>query len=107
MPILAAIGGMVAPALVYVAINLTAGGGALRGWAIPTATDIAFAVAILAVISTQLPTALRTFLLTLAVVDDLFAVTIIAVFYTSELHIGYFLAALVPSASSPSPYNDA
>lgn len=96
LPILAAIGGMLAPALVYVAINLTTGAGALRGWAIPTATDIAFAVAILAVISTHLPTALRTFLLTLAVVDDLFAVTIIAVFYTSELHLGYFLAALVP-----------
>jgi len=96
MPILAAIGGMIAPALIYVAINLTTGGGALRGWAIPTATDIAFALAILAVISTHLPTALRTFLLTLAVVDDLFAVTIIAVFYTTELHIGYFLAALVP-----------
>ncbi len=96
VPILAAIGGMIAPALVYVAINLTTGDGALRGWAIPTATDIAFAVAILAVISTHLPTALRTFLLTLAVVDDLFAVTIIAVFYTSELHIGFFVAALVP-----------
>ena len=96
LPILAAIGGMIAPALVYVAINLTTGDGALRGWAIPTATDIAFAVAILAVISTHLPTALRTFLLTLAVVDDLFAVTIIAVFYTSELHIGFFVAALVP-----------
>jgi len=96
MPILAAVGGMVAPALIYVAINLNTGDGALRGWAIPTATDIAFALAVLAVISTHLPTALRTFLLTLAVVDDLFAVTIIAVFYTSELHIGYFLAALIP-----------
>ena len=96
LPILAAVGGMVAPALLYVTINLNTGDGALRGWAIPTATDIAFAVAVLAVISTHLPTALRTFLLTLAVVDDLFAVTIIAVFYTSELHIGYFLAALIP-----------
>jgi NhaA family Na+:H+ antiporter len=96
LPIFAAVGGMIAPALFYIAINLTSGGGALRGWAIPTATDIAFAVAILAVISTHLPTALRTFLLTLAVVDDLFAVTIIAVFYTSELHIGYLLAALIP-----------
>jgi len=96
LPILAAVGGMVVPALVYVAWNLDAGGGALQGWAIPTATDIAFALAILAVISSHLPTALRTFLLTLAVVDDLLAVTIIAIFYTSDLQILYLLAALVP-----------
>lgn len=96
VPIFAAIAGVAVPALVYVAINLTAGDGALRGWAIPTATDIAFAVAILAMISTHLPIALRTFLLTLAVVDDLFAVAIIAIFYTGELHSGYLLAALVP-----------
>jgi NhaA family Na+:H+ antiporter len=97
LPILAAAGGMVVPALVYVAVNL-AGDGALSGWAIPTATDIAFALAILAVISTHLPTALRTFLLTLAVVDDLFAVTIIALFYTHELHLLPLAAALVPLA---------
>jgi NhaA family Na+:H+ antiporter len=95
LPILAALGGMVTPALVYVAVNL-AGGGALRGWAVPTATDIAFALAVLAVISTHLPAALRTFLLTLAVVDDLFAVTVIAVFYTSHLDVAALLAALVP-----------
>lgn len=85
LPILAAIGGMVAPALVYVAIAASAGGEAVRGWAIPTATDIAFALAVLAVIGTHLPAALRTFLLTLAVVDDLLAVTVIAVFYTDEV----------------------
>ncbi len=95
LPILAAVGGMVVPALVYVAFNLGSD-GALSGWAIPTATDIAFALAILAVISTHLPTALRTFLLTLAVVDDLFAVTIIAVFYTHELHLLPLAAAVVP-----------
>jgi len=98
LPILAAAGGMVAPALVFVAVNATAGDGALRGWAIPTATDIAFALAVLAVISTHLPTALRTFLLTLAVVDDLFAVTIIAVFYTSDLQFLPLIGALVPIA---------
>jgi NhaA family Na+:H+ antiporter len=99
LPILAAIGGMLAPALIYVAINLNTGDGAVRGWAVPTATDIAFALAVLAVISTHLPTALRTFLLTLAVVDDLFAITIIAVFYTSDLHVLYLLAALLPIAA--------
>ena len=96
LPILAAVGGMAAPALVYVLVNLGTGGGALRGWAIPTATDIAFAVAILAVISTHLPTALRTFLLTLAVVDDLLAITIIALFYTAGLDVLMLLLALVP-----------
>jgi NhaA family Na+:H+ antiporter len=98
LPILAAVGGMVVPALVYVALNVGTSDGALQGWAIPTATDIAFALAVLAVVSTHLPTALRTFLLTLAVVDDLLAVTVIAVFYTSELHVGFLLLALVPLA---------
>ncbi len=96
LPIIAAIGGMVLPALLFVALNLGTGDGALRGWAIPTATDIAFALAVLAVISTHLPTALRTFLLTLAVVDDLLAVTIIALFYTSDLALLPLLGALVP-----------
>jgi len=96
LPILAAVGGMLAPALIYVAWNLDTGGDALQGWAIPTATDIAFALAVLAVISSHLPTALRTFLLTLAVVDDLFAVTIIAIFYTADLQVLYLLAALLP-----------
>jgi NhaA family Na+:H+ antiporter len=96
LPILAAVGGMVAPALLFVAVNASTGDGALRGWAVPTATDIAFALAVLAVISTHLPTALRTFLLTLAVVDDLFAVTIIAIFYTADLRVWPLLAALVP-----------
>src|SRR5690606_3963967 len=71
-----------------------AGGDALDGWAIPTATDIAFALAVLAVIATHLPAALRTFLLTLAVVDDLLAVTVIAVFYSDEVHLGPLLASV-------------
>lgn len=95
LPILAAVGGMVLPAVVYVALNLGSTGSP-QGWAIPTATDIAFALAVLAVIGTNLPSALRTFLLTLAVVDDLLAVTIIAFFFTSGLEVLPLLAACVP-----------
>jgi NhaA family Na+:H+ antiporter len=98
LPILAAIGGVIVPAVLFVLVNVGTGGDALRGWAVPTATDIAFALAVLAIISTHLPTGLRTFLLTLAVVDDLVAVTIIGVFYTSELHVLPLLGALVPLA---------
>ena len=74
------------------------GGTGPKGWAIPTATDIAFALAVLAVISTHLPTALRTFLLTLAVVDDLLAITVIALFYSKDLHLQWMLLALLPLA---------
>jgi NhaA family Na+:H+ antiporter len=98
MPIVAAIGGVVVPALVFVAFAVGAEDGALSGWAIPTATDIAFAVAVLAVVSTHMPLALRTFLLTLAVVDDLFAVSIIAIFYTNDLDLLPLAFALVPLA---------
>jgi Na+:H+ antiporter, NhaA family len=99
LPVAAAVGGMILPALLYVLVNVGAGGAALRGWAVPTATDIAFALAVLGVISTHLPAALRTFLLTLAVVDDLLAILIIAVFYTSSLHVLPLLGALVPLAA--------
>ncbi len=96
LPVAAAVGGIIVPAVIYLAINTTAEGGAPAGWAIPTATDIAFALAVLAVIGTHLPAALRTFLLTLAVVDDLLAITIIAVFYTSSLQPLALAAALLP-----------
>lgn len=86
LPVVAALCGMAVPALVYTLTNLT-GGGSTDGWAVPTATDIAFALAVLAVIGTSLPSALRAFLLTLAVVDDLFAILIIAVFFTSTLDL--------------------
>jgi NhaA family Na+:H+ antiporter len=98
LPVVAAVGGMVVPAGAFVLWNL-GDSGALQGWAIPTATDIAFAVAILALISTHLPSGLRTFLLTLAVVDDLLAITVIAVFYTDHLDLPYLLLALLPIAA--------
>ena len=84
VPVAAAFGGVVIPALIYVAINV-GNADALRGWAIPTATDIAFAVAVLAIIGSHLPSPLRIFLLTLAVVDDLIAIAIIAIFYSSDV----------------------
>ena len=99
LPIAAAVGGMALPAMLFVAVNARTGGDALQGWAIPTATDIAFALAVLAVISTHLPSTLRTFLLTLAVVDDLLAITIIAIFYTDKLSVLPLLAALIPLAA--------
>ena len=98
LPVAAAVGGMVVPALFFVLFNLGGPEGALRGWAIPSATDIAFALAVLAVISTHLPSALRTFLLTLAVVDDLLAIVVIAIFYTDELSLGFLALSLVPLA---------
>ncbi|AWI31975.1 Na+/H+ antiporter NhaA [Streptomyces sp. ICN441] len=85
LPVIAAVCGMVVPAALYVAVAAPAGGG-LGGWAVPMATDIAFALAVLAVLSTHLPAALRAFLLTLAVVDDLGAILIIAIFFTSDLN---------------------
>jgi NhaA family Na+:H+ antiporter len=86
LPVAAAVGGMVVPAAVYVAVVAVGGTrDALGGWAIPVATDIAFALAVLAVVGTHLPAALRTFLLTLAVVDDLLGITVIGVFYTDSL----------------------
>jgi len=97
VPIAAAAGGVAVPAVIYALINLTSP-ETLRGWAIPTATDIAFAVAVLAIIGSHLPSALRIFLLTLAVVDDLIAISIIAVFYSSDIQAGPLLLALIPLA---------
>ncbi|MHA7279858.1 Na+/H+ antiporter NhaA [Arthrobacter sp. MDT2-2] len=97
VPVAAAFGGVAVPAIIYAVINLSSP-ETLQGWATPTATDIAFAVAVLAIVGSHLPSALRIFLLTLAVVDDLLAITIIAVFYSDDLHLTPLLLALIPLA---------
>ncbi|GAA4056525.1 Na+/H+ antiporter NhaA [Nonomuraea soli] len=86
LPIIAAVAGMIVPALVFLAVSWGAPGAA-DGWAIPTATDIAFALAVLAVTASAMPAALRAFLLTCAVVDDLGAISIIAIFYTENVDL--------------------
>lgn len=92
VPIVAAISGMAVPAIIYISL-VRANPGASDGWAMPVATDIAFALAVLAVAGRGLPTELRAFLLALAVVDDLGAITIIAIFYTDELRINFLVAS--------------
>jgi len=91
LPIVAAIGGMVVPALIYFAINPE--GDAARGWGIPMATDIAFAIGALVLLASRVPKALITFLVALAIVDDLGAVVVIALFYTDQLSIDALLMA--------------
>lgn len=95
VPIAAAIGGMVVPALIFVGINLASPDGMPGGWGIPMATDIAFALAVLAVLGRKLPIALRAFLLTLAVVDDLGAILVIAIFYTESINFGWFALSVL------------
>jgi Na+:H+ antiporter, NhaA family len=85
LPIMAAVGGMVVPALFYVAVNLTT--ASVSGWGIPMATDIAFAIGALSLLGTRIPKSLVTFLIALAIVDDLGAVAVIALFYTTDINL--------------------
>ena len=93
LPLLCAISGMLVPAAIYVALNL-GDSASLHGWAIPSATDIAFALGILALLGSRVPLGLKVLLSTIAVLDDLGAIVIIALFYTEELRITLLLAAL-------------
>lgn len=100
LPILAAVAGMAVPAIIYsLVVSVTGLEGALRGWAIPVATDIAFAMGLVAVLGRGMPPAFRIFLLTLAVVDDLLGITVIAIFYTANLSLGWLAGALAVIAA--------
>lgn len=97
VPVAAALGGMVVPAAIYASLNL--GGEGAAGWGIPMATDIAFALGVLALLGRRIPAAARVFLLTLAIADDIGAVTVIGVFYTDQLSPGWAVAALAGVAA--------
>ena len=95
LPVMAALGGMAVPALIYISLNAGAGGDALRGWGIPMATDIAFALGIVALLGTRVPSGAKLFLLAVAIADDIGAIAVIAIFYTDDLNAGYLAAAVV------------
>ena len=92
LPAIAALGGMIVPACIYIAFNSS--GAEFDGWGIPMATDIAFAVGVVSLLGDRVPSAMKVFLLTLAIVDDIGAIAVIAVFYTDDFSSGWFLAAI-------------
>jgi NhaA family Na+:H+ antiporter len=94
LPAVAALGGMIFPALIYVAFVLETGGEAMSGWGIPMATDIAFSVGVVALLGSRVPIGAKLFLLALAIADDIGAITVIAVFYTDDLSLGWLGAAI-------------
>jgi NhaA family Na+:H+ antiporter len=96
LPAMAALGGMIVPALIFVAFN--AGGEGVSGWGIPMATDIAFALGVVALLGTRVPVAVKVLLLTLAIVDDIGAIVVIAVFYTDQVEFRFVLAAFAITA---------
>lgn len=97
LPVYAAVGGMLVPALVFVGLNLGSPEN-IRGWAIPAATDIAFALGLLALLGSRVPVALKALLLAIAIIDDIGAIAIIALFYTENMNTGALALAAVPAA---------
>ena len=93
LPIIGAIGGMAVPAIIYIIINFETG-NTLKGWAIPSATDIAFSIGVLSLLGKRVPVSLKVFLMALAIIDDLGAIIIIAFFYSTELQYMYLILML-------------
>jgi len=94
LPVMAAVGGMVLPAAIYVSFVISSGGDALNGWGIPMATDIAFSVGVIALLGSRVPVGAKLFLLALAIVDDIGAILVIALFYTSDLSLVWIGVAI-------------
>lgn len=94
LPVMAALGGMIFPAVIYLVLNAGAGGEAIRGWGIPVATDIAFAIGVVALLGTKVPSGAKLFLLAVAIADDIGAIVVIALFYTEDLNPGYMALAI-------------